>query len=279
MQLWFTEEQTSNLRFSCKIYKTLHREKSQYQDISVIETHQFGKMLVIDGTVQTTEGDEFVYHEMLVHVPMFTHDNPEKVLVIGGGDGGSIKEILKHPNVKKIVLVEIDERVVQVSKKYLPEISYGINDPKVDVVFADGIQYVKENKNEFDVILIDSTDPVGPAVGLFSKEFYSAVFACLKQDGIMCAQTESPFLNSSLIGKIYKDIHSIFPITKLFLASIPTYPSGLWSFTIGSKKYNPLEITWENKHDIKTKYYSKALHQAAFVLPAFVEKLLAGGRS
>ncbi len=247
MQLWFTEEQTSNLRFSCKIYKTLHREKSQYQDISVIETHQFGKMLVIDGTVQTTEGDEFVYHEMLVHVPMFTHDNPEKVLVIGGGDGGSIKEILKHPNVKKIVLVEIDERVVQVSKKYLPEISYGINDPKVDVVFADGIQYVKENKNEFDVILIDSTDPVGPAVGLFSKEFYSAVFACLKQDGIMCAQTESPFLNSSLIGKIYKDIHSIFPITKLFLASIPTYPSGLWSFTIGSKKYNPLEITWEKQ--------------------------------
>lgn len=279
MQLWFTEEQTSNLRFSCKIYKTLHREKSQYQDISVIETHQFGKMLVIDGTVQTTEGDEFVYHEMLVHVPMFTHDNPEKVLVIGGGDGGSIKEILKHPNVKKVVLVEIDERVVQISKKYLPEISYGINDPKVDVVFADGIQYVKKTKNEFDVILIDSTDPVGPAVGLFSKEFYSAVFECLKQDGIMCAQTESPFLNSSLISKIYKDIYSIFPITKLFLASIPTYPSGLWSFTIGSKKYNPLEITWENKHDIKTKYYSKALHQAAFVLPAFVEKLLAGGRS
>lgn len=276
MQLWFTEEQTPNVRFSCKTYKTLHREKSKYQDIAVLETLQFGKMLVLDGTVQTTQHDEFVYHEMLVHVPMFTHQNPEKVLVIGGGDGGSVKEILKHPGVKKVVLVEIDDRVVEVSKKYLPEISHGLDDNKVEVVITDGIEYVKKKKAFFDVILIDSTDPVGPAVGLFSKAFYKSVYDCLTQDGIMCAQTESPFFNASLIKQVTKDIKSVFPISHLYLASIPTYPSGLWSFTIGSKKYSPLNINWKDKTQIESKYYTRKLHESSFVLPNFTKKLITG---
>jgi len=216
MELWFTEYQTPTLGITCKTKKTLHSEKTEYQELAVIETEQFGRMLLLDGIIQTTVADEFVYHEMIAHVPLFTHKNPKKALVVGGGDGGSIREIVKHPSIEKAVLCEIDRRVIEVSKEYLPEISCALDNEKVEVVVGDGIKYVKEHKNEFDVIIIDSTDPIGPAEGLFAIDFYRAVYDCLKEDGIFVAQTESPFIDKELITRIIRDVKSLFPITRLY---------------------------------------------------------------
>jgi spermidine synthase len=274
MELWFTEFQTPNVGITCKTKRTIHTEKTQYQELALIETEEFGRMLVLDGTVQTTIRDEFVYHEMITHIPLFTHKNPKKVLVVGGGDGGALREIIKHPSVEKAVLVEIDEAVVNVSRKYLPEISCALDDERVEINICDGIKYVSDHKNEFDVILVDSTDPVGPAVGLFSVDFYKSIHASLKEDGIFVAQTESPYYQKDLITKVYKDINSVFSITKLYTCAIPTYPSGYWSFTMGSKKYSPLDVIEENIPAIDTKYYSPEIHKTVFSLPKFVGDLL-----
>ncbi len=274
MDLWFTEMQTPIMALSCRTKRTLFSDKSQFQEIGIIETEQFGRMLVLDSIIQTTIEDEFVYHEMITHVPLFTHKNPRKVLVVGGGDGGAIREILKHPSIEKAVLVEIDGKVVEACKEYLPEISCGLSDPRAEVVIDDGIKYIKEHKNEFDIISIDSTDPIGPAVGLFAGDFYRAVFEALKDDGIFVAQTESPFFNKDLISRVYKDISSIFPITRMYTAFVPTYPGGLWSFTMGSKKYDPLEVDKNTIPEMDTKYFTPDIYKTAFVLPRFAQDLL-----
>lgn len=275
MELWYTEKQTSSLGITCKVNRTLVDEKTEFQDLAIIDTLQYGRMLVLDGMVQTTIEDEYVYHEMITHIPLFAHPNPKKVAVIGGGDGGAIREILKHPCVEKVYLVEIDSRVVEHSKKYLPEISCGLSDPRCEVLIRDGIEFIAQNKNSFDVIMVDSTEPVGPAVGLFAKDFYQSIFDCLKDDGIFVAQTESPFLNKDLIRRVFPSISEVFPITRLYLASIPTYPSGLWSFTIGSKKYDPTQIGSDRFIDFKTRYYTPEIHQSVFHLPRFVKELIA----
>lgn len=274
MELWYTEKQTPNTGITCKVLQTLTHEKTDYQDLSIIDTIQYGRMLVLDGMVQTTIQDEFVYHEMISHVPLFTHPNPKKVAVVGGGDGGAVREILKHSSVEKVFLVEIDERVVENSKAYLPEISCALTDPRCEVLIQDGIKFISDNKKQFDIILIDSTEPIGPAEGLFAKEFYQSIFDCLKDDGIFVAQTESPFFNRDLIKRVFSSINALFPITRLYLASIPTYPSGLWSFTIGSKKYDPLKVDDRLIADIETKYYTPQIHKSAFVLPKFVENIV-----
>lgn len=274
MEIWFTEKQTENISISCRVERTLHVERSKFQDIALLETPQFGRMLVLDNAIQTTIEDEFIYHEMIAHVPLFTHPNPQKVAVIGGGDGGAIREIIKHPSVEKAYLVEIDEKVIEVSKKYLPEISCALEDERAEVLVEDGIKFIKEHKGEFDVIMVDSTDPVGPAVGLFTKEFYQSIFDALKEDGLFVAQTESPFFNKAFITRVFKDINSIFPIAKPYLYSVPTYPSGLWSFTMGSKKYDPLNIPSGRIIDLDTKYYCDEIHKAAFALPRFVKRLV-----
>lgn len=240
--------------------------------MDVVETLQYGNMLVLDGCVMTTDKDEFVYHEMLAHVPLHTHPNPKKVLVVGGGDGGIIREVIKHPSVERAVLAEIDGRVIEVSKTYFPHIASALSDPRVDVQVTDGIVHVEQHPGEYDVILVDSTDPIGPAVGLFSKAFYQSVHRALKPDGIFAAQTESPFANKELITRIQQDVREIFPRTHLYLASIPTYPTGLWSFTIGSKQHDPLAVTESRVED--TRYYTAAVHQAAFALPKFVQELV-----
>lgn len=276
MELWYTEKQTENFGITAKIKQTLHTEKSDFQDVAMMDTLQFGKMLVLDGMVMTTDKDEFVYHEMISHVALNTHPNPKKVLVVGGGDGGAIREIVKHPSVEKAVLAEIDGRVIEVSKQYLPQIASELTgNPKVDVQVIDGIKHVMEHKNEYDVILVDSTEPVGPAVGLFARDFYQAIYEALKEDGIMVAQTESPWFNSELITRVFKDIAAIYPVTRLYTASIPTYPSGLWSFTMGSKKHDPLEADETKLFDPpNAKYYSPKIHKSIFNLPKFVEELI-----
>ncbi|MFA5881599.1 MAG: polyamine aminopropyltransferase [Eubacteriales bacterium] len=274
MELWYTEKQTPNLGITCKITGTLHVEKTEFQHIAVIDTLQFGRMLVLDGMVQTTIQDEFVYHEMITHVPLNTHRSPKNVLVIGGGDGGAIREIIKHPAVGHAVLVEIDRRVVEVSRKLLPEISCGLDSPKVTVIYDDGIKHVRENPDTYDVIMVDSTEPVGPAVELFSGEFYRSIYNALKPDGLFVAQTESPFFNADLITSCHQKISQVFPLTKLYLASVPTYPSGLWSFTMGSKKYDPEDINSSAVPGYPTKYYTAEVHKGAFMLPRFVQELI-----
>jgi spermidine synthase len=272
--IWFTEKQHPGLAISCQVKKVLHHKKSKYQDIKVVETELFGTMLLLDDVIQTNVKDEYVYHEMISLPALNTHPSPENVLVIGGGDGGTIREVARHPNVKKATLVEIDADVVEASKKYLPTISAGFKSPKVKLSIEDGIKHVKENKNTYDIILIDSTDPVGPAVGLFSKEFYTDVYNALKDDGIFVAQTASPFFNGDMIKRIHKDLKEIFPIKELYLANVPTYPGGYWCFTMGSKKYKPTDVSKDAIAALDTKYYSPDIHFASFVLPPFVKELV-----
>jgi spermidine synthase len=274
MELWFTEKQTKSFGITAKIKQTLHTEQTEFQKLDMIETEEFGNMLVLDGMVMTTEKDEFVYHEMVAHVPLFTHPNPKNVLVVGGGDGGVIREVLKHPSVMKATLVEIDGKVIEYSKKYLPSIAGKLEDPRVEVIVGDGFMHIAKSENEFDVIMVDSTEPVGPAVNLFTKGFYSGISKALKEDGLFVAQTDNPWFTPDLISTVFKDVSEIFPITRLYTANVPTYPSGLWTFTIGSKKYDPLEVSDERYHEIETKYYTKEVHKAAFALPKFVGDLL-----
>jgi spermidine synthase len=273
MELWFTEKQTNNFGITAKINKTLHTEQTEFQKLDMVETEEFGNMLILDGMVMTTQKDEFVYHEMVAHVPLFTHPNPENVLVVGGGDGGVIREVLKHPSVKKATLVEIDGKVIEYSKIYLPEIAGKLEDPRVEVKVDDGFMHIANSENEYDVIMVDSTEPVGPAVNLFTKGFYAGISKALKEDGIFVAQTDNPWFTPELITQVQRDVREIFPITRLYIANIPTYPSGMWTFTIGSKKHDPLEVEENRFFDIETKYYTKELHKAAFVLPKFVADL------
>lgn len=276
MDLWLKEEQIADAAMTYKIKETLHTEKTAFQDIAILDTYEFGRMLVLDGIVQTTIKDEFVYHEMISHIPLFTHPNPKQVLVVGGGDGGVIREVLKHPSVERAVLCEIDKRVVELSLEYLPEISCGLKDKRAEVFIGDGIKYVMENKNKFDLIVVDSTDPFGAAEGLFNKSFYESLYECLKDDGIFVAQTETPLYLPQLVKKVYTDIKNAFPITRMYMAAIPTYPGVYWSFTIGSKQFDPLNIDINKIPDLDTKYYYRDLHKACFVLPKYVKDLIEG---
>jgi spermidine synthase len=274
MGLWFTEKQTEYFGITAEIKRTLHTEQTDFQKLDMVETAEFGNMLILDGMVMTTEKDEFVYHEMVAHVPLFTHPNPKNVLVVGGGDGGVIREVLKHPSVEKATLVEIDGKVIEYSKKYLPSIAGALDDPRVDVKVDDGFMHIAKSEAVYDVIMVDSTEPVGPAVNLFTKGFYEGIAKALKEDGVFVAQTDNPWFHSHLITNVQRDVKEVFPITRLYTANIPTYPSGLWTFTIGSKKYDPLEVEEERFHEIETKYYTKELHKAAFALPKFVQDLI-----
>lgn len=270
---WYTEKQTENFGITMKINKTLHVEQTEWQFLEMAETAEWGNMLFLDGMVMTSEKDEFVYHEMVAHVPLFTHPNPENVLVVGGGDGGVIREVMKHPKVKKATLVDIDGKVIEYSKKFLPEIAGELDNPRVEVIVGDGFMHIAKSENEYDVIMVDSTEPMGPAVDLFTKGFYAGIHKALKEDGLFVAQSDNPWFKADLIKQVQSDVKEIFPITKMYTANIPTYPSGLWCFTIGSKKYDPLQVPAEQFHEIDSKYYTKELHSAAFVLPKFVKDL------
>lgn len=274
MSIWFTEKQTKNFGITMKINRTLHTEQTEFQKLDMVETEEWGNMLLLDDMVMTSERDEFVYHEMVAHVPLNTHPNPENVLVVGGGDGGVIREVLKHKSVKQATLVEIDGKVIEYSKKYLPSIAGTLEDHRVEVKVDDGFMHIANSENQYDVIMVDSTEPVGPAVNLFTKGFYAGISKALKEDGIFVAQTDNPWFKADLIETVFKDVKEIFPITRLYTANIPTYPSGLWTFTIGSKKYDPLEVDVERMADFETKYYTKELHKAAFALPKFVADLI-----
>lgn len=275
MELYLTEQQTDNQQLSVRVTKTLHHEKTDFQELVIVETPQWGRLLALDGFFQTNDVDEFVYHEMGAHVPLFTHANPKRVLVVGGGDGGMVREVVKHPSVEHVDLVEIDGRVIETSKQFFPQIAVALTgNPKVHVHVDDGIKWVKEREAEYDVIIIDSSEPIGPGIGLFTPEFYASVFRALTGDGVMVAQTESPWTNAPVIQKAFSGISQSFPITRLYTCAVPTYPSGLWSFTLGSKKYDPLSAAVAERFaDMSTKYYTPGVHDAAFQLPRFVQEI------
>ncbi len=267
MELWYDEMHTPNMRLGFRIKRELEHVRSKYQDIHVFETYDYGNLLVIDGTVQTTERDEFIYHEMIVHIPMLTHKDPKRVLIIGGGDGGAAREALKH-NPEEVHVVDIDEKVVEVSKKYLPRISSAYEDKRIHLHIEDGLKFV-ENHGDFDVIIVDSTDPVGPAVGLFQEDFYRKVKKALKPHGVMAQQCGSPFYNPQEACQVKNALKKIFKNVRLYLAYIPTYPSGMWAFVVASDD----EIV--RKRDgsmLNTKYYNDSIYEAAMVLPNIVKE-------
>ncbi len=272
MDLWFTERQTAGVALSLRVTRTIHREKTGYQDLAVLDTVDNGRVLVLDGCIMTTDLDEFVYHEMIAHVPMCTHPSPRKVLVIGGGDGGTIREVLKHGSVDAAVLAEIDEGVIEASRRHLPRLSGSIEDARCRVMVGDGAAHVRSHPGEYDVIICDSTDPIGPGAVLFSEDFYRASLESLTADGVFCAQMESPFFHGELISRVVRDLRRIFPIVRLYLAVVPTYPGGLWSFALASKKHDPVRDA--RGPGLDTRYYTPEVHRAAFVLPRFVEELV-----
>ncbi|OUS69788.1 spermidine synthase [Paenibacillus sp. MY03] len=274
MEMWYTEKQTESFGITAKITKTYVHEQTDFQQLDMIETEEFGTMLVLDGMVMTTVRDEFVYHEMVAHPVLSTHPDPEHVLVVGGGDGGVIREVMKHPKVKKAVLVDIDGKVIEYSKTYLPSIAGELDNPRVEVLVGDGFMHIHDRKNAYDVIMVDSTEPVGPAANLFTRGFYQGIYEALKEDGIFVAQTDNPWFKAELIKSVNRDVKEVFPIVRVYGANIPTYPSGLWTFTMGSKTYDPLEVEESSIPELETKYYTPRLHKAAFVLPKFVEDLV-----
>ncbi len=272
--IWFTEYWTDNVGITFRV-KELKKFKSKFQEIALLDTYEFGKMLVLDGLVQTTEKDEFIYHEMISHPVMFLHPNPEKVLVIGGGDGGTIREVLKHKSVKEVHLCEIDEKVILVAEKYLPSISYQLKNPKVKVFIEDGNKFLEENKNSYDIIIMDNSDPIGASEVLFKAEFYKKVKRALKKGGIMIAQTESPILQKDYFKNAVSEIKKVFKNVGVYLAYIPTYPSGMWSFTIASQDIDMFNLDKELKFEgMDFKYFNQDIFKSLYVLPTFVRKII-----
>ena len=279
MELWFTEQHTPEVNFSIKVNRQLFTAQSDYQRIDVFDSKEFGRFLTLDGYMMLTEKDEFIYHEMIVHVPMAVHPNAKRILVIGAGDGGVIRELTRYESVEHIDMVEIDELVVEVCKKYLPLTACSLDDPRVHITYQDGLKYIRSKENEYDLIIVDSTDPFGPGEGLFTKEFYGNCYKALKEDGIIVNQHESPFYHEDALAmqRAHKRIVESFAISKVYQAHIPTYPSGHWLFGFSSKKYHPIRdfnaAKW-NTLGMQTKYYNTRLHEGAFALPNYVEELL-----
>jgi len=281
---YIVEDQQENglfFGFKLKSKKPLFSKKSEFQKVEVYESEKHGMLLLNDDLMMVSERDEFVYHEMIAHVPLFTHDNPENVLVVGGGDGGTAREVLRHKKVKKCVMVEIDKAVVDACVGYIPATASELTaNSRLELKIEDAVTYVAETKEKFDVILVDSTDPIGPAAPLFGPDFYNNIKKVLKPDGIVVSQGESCWYESEMQTVLLKLLNDRFSTTKIYNFSNLTYPGGLWSFTYASDKYNPLAIDEENlKNKIASsglsfKYYNQGIHKAAFCLPTFMSDKL-----
>eukprot|EP00126_Sphaerothecum_destruens_P013893 Sdes_comp23787_c0_seq1m21945 len=284
--LWFTETSTlwPGQAMSLEVEEILYEGRTKYQDVLVLKTKSYGMALVLDGVIQVTERDEFSYQEMIAHLPLNCHPNPERVLVIGGGDGGVLRELVKNPSVKHITLCEIDEKVIELSKTYLPSISVGFQDPRVTTYIGDGFKFMGENLSSFDVIITDSSDPVGPASSLFDVEYYRLMKNALKPNGIVCTQGECVWLHLDLISSLLKVCNSLFSSVDYAYTTIPTYPSGQIGFVLCSLdptcnfREPKLALSEKDLEDLQMKYYSTPIHKAAFVLPRFAAKALSSLR-
>ncbi|MBQ5563309.1 MAG: polyamine aminopropyltransferase [Clostridia bacterium] len=279
MEMWYTEEQTNNVRFSIRCDKQKYSAQSDFQRIEIFSTPEFGDILVLDDRIMLTQKDEFIYHEMISHVPMAVNPDIKNVLVIGAGDGGTVRELTKYKSIEKIDMVEIDRMVVDACKEFLPTVASKLNDHRVHIFIDDGLRFVRHVENKYDLIIVDSTDPFGPGEGLFTTEFYGNCYKALTSDGILVNQHESPFYNtySKSMKQAHKKILQFFPIVKVYQAHIPTYPSGHWLFGFASKKFHPvndLDVGKWNRIGIDTDYYNTRLHKGCFALPTYVTKQL-----
>lgn len=279
MEIWFSELHTSNVKLSVRIDKQLFSGESEYQRIDVFESEEFGKFVALDGDIVFSEKDEFIYDEMVTHVPMAVHPCVKRVLIIGGGDGGVAKELLQYSSIESIDVVETDKLFVDVCRDIFPEVACGLSDPRVKVYYDDGLRFLRNKKEEYDLIINDSTDPFGHTEGLFTKEFYGSCYKALKSDGIMVYQHGSPFYDEDedACRSMHRKVYRSFPISRVYQAHIPTCPSGYWLFGFASKKYHPInDFKPENwkKLKIETWYYTANLHMGAFMLPKYVEDLL-----
>jgi spermidine synthase len=272
VELWFTEEWLPGLKLSVRVKSIVFSKKTRFQELAIYDTEQLGRILTLDNVIQTAEKDEYIYHESLVHVPLFAHPRPENVLIIGGGDGGSLRETVKHPEVKEAVLVDIDGDVIEASKAYLPGWNKGFSDHRARVIVGDGLAFVREAQNQYDVVIVDSTDPVGSGEGLFTDEFYTSIARVLRPGGLLAAQTENPLIMPEIVRGIYRRIAGAFPVAKLYTAPVPTYPGGWWSFTCASLGPDPEVPQRKPEGAWDLRYYSPEVHERAFVLSPGIKR-------
>ena len=275
---WVEENHDDQYRFGFRVTKELFSGQSDFQKVEVVETAGHGKMLLNDGLVMVSERDEFVYHDMMAHVPLFTHPDPKRVLVIGGGDGGTAREVLRHPYVEHCRMVEIDDMVVESCRQHIPLTSSVFDHPKLQLDIADGVKFLAETDEKYDVILIDSTDPIGPAAPLFGTDFYKNVYRALTDEGIVVAQAENGFYEQEAQVALVKIVSELFPICRLYNYSNLTYPGGLWSFLLSSKKFHPVKDFVPDRvtsSGLDFKYYNEDIHRASFAQPSFIRKAVA----
>lgn len=274
---WYDEVFQETLRTGLKVRRTLHSEQSEFQKIEIIDTEIFGRTLVLDGIFQTSEGDERFYHEMLVQPAMVTAPSIKRVLIIGGGDGGTAREVLRHPEVEKLVMVEIDRRVVEACKEYLSSIGTAWDDPRLDLLFSDGAAYVSETADaSFEVILLDGSDPVGPAEGLFNEGFYRNCSRILAPGGVFALQSETPVLFRDVFFEIQRTLGRMFERVHPYIGSVPLYGSGMWTWTYASQDVDRMAIIDIRAERIepRMKYYNREIHRAAFALPSDIRRAL-----
>ncbi len=275
-ELFFTEEQTPNVRFSLRVRAKLLSRQTPYQLLEVFETAEFGKLMVLDGKVMLTERDELYYHEMLVHPALLTHPSPRRVLIIGGGDGGTAREVLRHPSVEEVIWGEIDEAVIEAAREYFPSVCAGVfDDSRVKLRVMPGEDLIASLANEVDVILVDSTDPIGPAVPLFESPFFAACRHALRQGGIYATQCGSPFYFQAEVQSVDRHLRTVFTEVRRYLGMMPSYPSGVWSYVMAGDE--PLSLTLEEaqrrfaERALKLSYYTPEIHLASAVIPPILQ--------
>ncbi len=274
---WFSEicPMWPGISLSLEIEETLYSARSRFQQIDVYKTRNHGKMLVLDGIIQLTESDEFAYHEMMAHVPLFSHPDPQRVLVIGGGDGGILREIGRHNGLERIDFCEIDDAVISVSRQFFPQIACGFDDPRVTVHIADGNAFIQERKHSYDVIIVDSSDPIGPGEALFEKPFYQGLKAALAPGGLIATQGESYFMHQQEVRRLLEITCELFPVQAYATILVPTYPGGnigICMASLGPELKRPARIVPDEMQH-KLKYYTEEIHRAAFVLPHFARQM------
>ena len=280
MDIWYTENHTDHVRMSIRVDRQLASVQSDFQRIDIFESNEFGRIMTLDGLLMLTEKDEYVYHEMITHIPMATNPDIKKVLVIGAGDGGTVRELCRYDTVEHIDMVEIDYKVVELAREYLPFTACSLDDPRVHIHYQDGLRFVRRvPEGMYDLIIVDSTDPFGVGEGLFTKEFYGNCYKALSAEGILVNQHESTFYESyrNSMKRAHSRIKSLFPVALVYQAHIPTYPSGHWLFGFASKKFDPrtdLQAMRWNRLGLKTKYYNTILHQGCFAIPNNVRDAL-----
>lgn len=275
--VWYSELHNHTSGLTLKINRMVESFQSEFQRIDVLENDDFGRLLVLYGSLMVCDRDNNAYNEMIAHVPLFCHPSPKEVLIIGGGDCGALTEVLKHPEVNRCTMCEIDKMVVEVSKKYFPALTAGLNDPRAHVVYQDGKVFIEQSKEKFDIILMDLSDPIGPAADLFQKSFHQQVYGRLTDKGIMVAQSESPYYNQETVKTMYRNLREIFPVVRMYTCFMPIYPSTYWSFAFCSKGIDPVRDFDQARYDKirpPTRYYNDEIHRASFVLPQFVRELL-----